>query len=215
MMKLAIYGAGGLGREVLELATHINHLHPRWDGFCFIDDMQPARQLKGYEVVTLQSLNPAEYEIVIAVGEPAARRVLADKARAAGFQLPVLVHPAAHVSSDVTLAEGCVVCCGVFISCDCRISRNVHLQPNASLGHDCLIGDDVVISSYANLAGHCRVGDATFIGMNAVIRENTTIGQQAIVSMGAAVFADIADGVIAMGNPARVIRTNDDKKVFR
>ena len=78
-----------------------------------------------------------------------------------------------------------------------------------------MIGDDVVISSYANLAGHCRVGDATFIGMNAVIRENTTIGQQAIVSMGAAVFADIADGVIAMGNPARVIRANDDKKVFR
>lgn len=214
-MKLAIYGAGGLGREVLELAKQINATHPRWDAFCFIDDLHADRQLKGHPVVTLESLTANDHEVVIAVGEPALRRKLADKARAAGFTLPVLVHPGAQVSADVTFNEGCVVCYGTFISCDTVIGRNVHLQPNASLGHDCQIGDDCVISSYANLAGQCQVGPRTFIGMNAVIRECTVIGEDAIISMGAAVFANIAAGVIAMGNPARAIRANDDKKVFR
>ncbi len=214
-MKLAIYGAGGLGREVLELARQINRAHPRWEGFCFIDDLHANRELKGSPVVALSTLNPNEYEVVIAVGEPALRRTLADKARDAGFALPVLMHPGAQVSADAMVQSGCVICSGVFISCDTVIGRNVHLQPNASLGHDCQIGDDCVISSYANLAGHCRVGNGTFIGMNAVIRESTNVGAEAIISMGAAVFNDIAAGVIAMGNPARAIRANDDKKVFR
>jgi len=214
-MKLAIYGAGGLGREVLELAKQINTAQPRWETFCFIDDINPERQLRGLPVVTLDTLCAKEYEIAIAVGEPALRRVLADKARQAGFHLPVLVHPAAQISAEVTLSEGCIVSCGAFISCDTTIGRNVYLQPNTSLGHDCQIGDDCVISSIACLAGHCKVGTGTFIGMGAMVRENTTIGEEVIISMGAAVFSDIAPGVVAMGNPARAMRRNDDKKVFR
>ncbi|SLM63741.1 hypothetical protein DAQ1742_02892 [Dickeya aquatica] len=35
-----------------------------------------------------------------------------------------------------------------------------------------------------------------------------------IVGMGAAVFNDIPDEVIALGNPARILRKNDSKKVF-
>ncbi len=214
-MKLAIYGAGGLGREVLELAQEINAVESRWDAFCLIDDSPACEQLGGYPVVPLNALNPEQYEIVIAVGEPSLRRKLAQKVSAGGFRLATLVHPAARVSASCTIAEGCVICYGAFISCDSVIGRNVHLQPNASLGHDCHIGQDSIISSYANLAGKCTVGERVFIGMNAVVRETTSIGDDTIVSMGAAVFNDIAPAMIVMGNPARAIRPNMDKKVFR
>ena len=214
-MKLAIYGAGGLGKEVLELAQQINAAGSRWDGLCFIDDINSDRELKGYPVVSLNSLTPDQYEIVIAVGEPSLRRTLAQKVKDHGFMLATLVHPDAYLSPSSPPGQGCVICSGVFISCDIMLGHNVHLQPNASLGHDCQIGHDCVISSYANLAGNCLIGERVFIGMNAVIRESTTIGDDAIISMGAAVFNDIPPALIVMGNPARAIRPNTEKKVFK
>lgn len=214
-MKLAIYGAGGLGREVLELAQEINTTESRWDALCLIDDNPRVEQLRGYPVIPLTALTPDHYEIVIAVGEPSLRRKLAQKVSDNGFRLATLVHPSARLSPSCTLGEGCVISYGAFISCDTVISRNVHLQPNASLGHDCHIGQDSIISSYANLAGKCTVGERVFIGMNAVIRETTSVGDDTIVSMGAAVFNDIAPAMIVMGNPARAIRPNMDKKVFK
>lgn len=214
-MKLAIYGAGGLGREVLELAQQINASASRWEGICFIDDIHADRHIKGHAVVPLDALTPDAFEIVIAVGEPSLRALLAEKATSRDFRLATLVHPNAQISEDAAIGEGCVICYGAFISCDTAIGRNVHLQPNASLGHDCHIGEDCVISSYANLAGSCTVGNRVFIGMNAVIRETTTVGDDTIISMGAAVFTDIAPAMIVMGNPARAIRHNDEKKVFK
>ena len=52
-MKLAIYGAGGLGREVLELAMQINKLQSRWSSLCFIDDINANRQLKSHDVLSI------------------------------------------------------------------------------------------------------------------------------------------------------------------
>ncbi len=120
------------------------------------------------------------------------------------------------MSAEVTFNEGCVVCYGTFISCDTVIGRNVHLQPNASLGHDCQIGDDCVISSYANLAGQCRGGAAHVYwherGNPRMHRHRRRRHHQ---HGGPPCLHNIAAGVIAMGNPARAIRANDDKKVFR
>ncbi len=214
-MKLAIYGAGGLGREVLELVKQINKAENRWSDFCFIDDIHPHRHLKGYPVVTLHDLSPAEYDIVVGVGEPAVRALMAKKAIDAGFQLATVIHPLARVSEDVTFGEGTIVCDRAYVSCDCVIGKNVYLQPNCNVGHDCTIGDDSVISAYANLAGSCQIGARVYIGLNAAIRESTTIGEDTIISMGAIVFNDIGSAVIALGNPARVMRANDNKKVFR
>ncbi|WKW44179.1 acetyltransferase [Kosakonia cowanii] len=215
MMKLAIYGAGGLGREVYELVKQLNAAESRWSGVCFIDDINPHRQLKGQPVVTLQEISPEEYEVVVGVGEPNVRHQMAQKALNAGFRLATVIHPLARVSDDVTFGEGTIVCDRAYVSCDCTIGKNVYLQPNCNVGHDCVIGDDSIISAYANLGGNCLIGTRTYIGLNAAIRETTTIGDDTIISMGAIVFNDIGSSVIALGNPARVMRANEDKKVFR
>lgn len=214
-MKLAIYGAGGLGKEVYELVKQINAIESRWSGFCFIDDIHPGRELKGHPVVTLNDLSADEYEVAVGVGEPAVRQMMAQKARNAGFRLATLIHPLARISDDVTFGEGCIVCDRAYVSCDCTIGNNVYLQPNCNVGHDCVIGDDSVISAYANLGGTCQIGTRVYIGLNAAIRETTTIGEDTIISMGAIVFNDIGPSVIALGNPARVMRPNENKKVFR
>jgi acetyltransferase-like isoleucine patch superfamily enzyme len=66
-----------------------------------------------------------------------------------------------------------------------------------------------------NLGGECIVGDNSYIGMGALIKEGIKIGSNTIVGMGSVVYSDIPDGVIALGNPARVARPNLDQKVFK
>ena len=50
IMILAIYGAGGLGREVLELAKIINGRVKRWDDFIFVIDGEPGNDVNGVKV---------------------------------------------------------------------------------------------------------------------------------------------------------------------
>jgi acetyltransferase-like isoleucine patch superfamily enzyme len=51
--------------------------------------------------------------------------------------------------------------------------------------------------------------------MGAVILEKVSIGRETIIGAGSVVYKDIPDDVIALGNPARVARKNESKKVFR
>lgn len=50
------------------------------------------------------------------------------------------------------------------------------------------------------------IEDDVFIGMNCLILKGVTIGQGSIIGAGSVVTKDIPAGVIAAGNPARVIR---------
>jgi acetyltransferase-like isoleucine patch superfamily enzyme len=58
------------------------------------------------------------------------------------------------------------------------------------------------------------VGENTYVGMGVQIKDEITIGKDVIVGMGSIVYNNIPDEVIALGNPARAMRKNIDKKVF-
>jgi len=83
------------------------------------------------------------------------------------------------------------------------------------IGHDARVMANSVLSSQVNLGGGATVGDSTYIGMGALIKEGIKIGSNSIIGMGSVVYNDIPDGVIALGNPARVIRNNENQKVFK
>lgn len=52
-----------------------------------------------------------------------------------------------------------------------------------------------------------EIGDNVFVGMGAQILKGATIGSDSVIGAGAVVSGSIPSGVIAAGNPARVIRT--------
>jgi maltose O-acetyltransferase len=51
-----------------------------------------------------------------------------------------------------------------------------------------------------------EIGDNVFVGMGARILKGSTIGEDAVIGAGSVVTGEIPAGVIAAGNPARVIR---------
>ena len=211
-MKLGIYGGGGLGREALLLAQQINQ-DARWSEISFIDDVTSEAEIGGVAVRRFHDVDFADTEIVIALGEPASRQKLMEKVLAK-TTLATLVHPQVFVPPQSEIGAGSIVCSGAFISCDVRLGENVLIQPQACVGHDSVVGAHSVISSNVTLAGHCAIGQRVFIGMNCAVKEQTTVGDDAIIGMGSAVFSDIAQAAIALGNPARVMRRNEQGKVF-
>jgi len=191
-MNLGIYGAGGLGREVLTLAREINAKNKRWNEIVFIDDINPGRKINNVDVVKFESvLDIEQLEVVVAVGEPSLRCELMKKIKSSDLPLATLVHPEVNICTSTFLGEGVVVCKEAFVSCDCVINNNVYLQPHVCIGHDCQIGENSIISPGVMLGGNCKIGSGGFLGMNACIKENTHIGNNVIISMGSVVFSDI------------------------
>ena len=215
---LAIYGASGLGREVLELAKIINKRYNKWNNIIFIDDnenLNVVNDVKVYTYLNAKQNFAEDLEVVIAIGEPAIREKLFIKLMNDKTQMTTLIHPDIHIPQTTSIGNGSVINVGSFISCNITIQENVYVQPNANIGHDCSIGQGSIVSGMVNISGNCHIGEGTYIGSSACIKEGTIIGSHTIIGMMSAVYKDVPSDVIALGNPARVMKNNEDKRVFR
>lgn len=219
-MILGIYGAGGLGREVYELALDVNEVKKQWTDFVFIDD---AEALSGTEIYGITVMPFTEFkrkysiedaQVVIAVGEPSIRTILHKKVKDANYTLAVLVHPSARLSRWATVEEGVIITYGCNISCGTHVKSNAYLQPSCGLGHDTVVGEDSVVSACTRIAGGVTVGDRVYIGMSALLKEGIAVGNDVIIGMASVCHKPIEDSLIVMGNPARAMRRNEDKRVF-
>lgn len=216
-MILGIYGAGGLGRELLELARLINSRQGRWKSVVFIDDVQKG-EVNGADVYTFADAAErfaGRIEITAGVGEPAVRERLFHTIRQMGVRVPSLIHPDVRIPDTTRVGEGVTVQYGCFISCNAVIEDLVYLQPHVNVGHNDVLKEGCVLSAAANLAGNVTVGRYSYIGMSAAVREGVSIGDYSIVGMCSGVYRDIPDGVIAMGNPARPMKKNEDRRVYK
>lgn len=214
---LGIWGAGGLGREILELANIINLKEHRWASFVFIDDHITTKLVNGVEVLSYEEAcnKYQNLEIVIGVGEPIIRLKLFEKLEKDNILSPTLIHPNVHIPETTTIGKGVVIQEGCFISCNVVIEDFVFLQPNVNVGHDDYLKKGCIISGLVNLSGHVTIGEFSYIGISTAIKQGVSIGNYCIVGMCSGVYKDIEDEMVAMGNPARPMKKNDDHTVFK
>ena len=78
-----------------------------------------------------------------------------------------------------------------------------------------MLEDGAFISAFCNIAGAVHIGKYSYIGMSSAVKELVNIGSYSIVGMYSAVYKDIPDEVIALGNPARPMRRNEEHRVFK
>lgn len=214
-MNLGIYGSGGSGREVKEMAE----MSGQWKKIIFIDDLVKPDICKGIErmpfEVFCQIYNNDNIEVIIAIGEPENKINLYKKVQNAGYSFANVIHPNSWISPSAKIGKGVTVKANVIISCDVIIEDNVGIEPFVSVGHDCIIGKHCQISSGVMMGGGTQIGAGTYIGMNVPIKEKVKIGSNSIIGMGSVVQRDIPENVIALGNPARAMKYKNDAKVFR
>jgi sugar O-acyltransferase (sialic acid O-acetyltransferase NeuD family) len=216
-MQLLIYGSGGLGLDLCDIAMKINRLKHTWDRIAFIDDIRKERQHYGIDVLRFREALAIkdEAECVIGLGEPFDRMRLYDKCRESGLRFTKLLDPSASISESVEIGDGTVVLAFASITGGARIEENTVIQQMVTIGHGVSIGNHSVLSAKTSLGGEVHIGERTYVGIGCNILERLHIGDDVIVSMGSNVYRDIEDEVIAMGSPARVIRKNEDHRVFK
>lgn len=217
---LGIYGAGGLGREVLELAKIINNKENRWDSFIFVDDDDEiiAKEINGIRVFGYKEAMEkygSLLEISVGIGEPVIREKIYKKIADEGITLPTLIHPDIYIPDTTAIGYGVTIQYGCFISCNITIKDYVYIQPQCNIGHDVVLDEGCIVSSFGNIAGNVSIGENTYLAMSTTIKEGVRIGNYDIIGMGSVVYKDIPDSMIAMGNPARPMKNNNEKRVFK
>ncbi|WDF83295.1 sugar O-acetyltransferase [Lacticaseibacillus pabuli] len=87
-----------------------------------------------------------------------------------------------------------------------HIGDNVKIGPRVNLltaGHPI---DTTIRVTQLEYAKPIWIGDNTWIGGNVTVVPGVHIGNNCVIGAGAVVTKDIPDGVVAVGNPARVLR---------
>lgn len=210
MTPLLILGAGGHARVVAETALAAG-CH---GGLAFADDRCTSPEALpsplGWPLIgTLaQALDPAIRErfpaAVVAIGHAATRLHWQQRLLAAGYELPLLIHPTAWVSPSARLAPGTVVFAQAAVQSQAAIGAAAILNTGCSVDHDAVLADAVHLCPGARLAGEVRVGARSWIGIGASVIQQIRIGADVTVGAGAAVVCDLPDGVTAVGVPARL-----------
>ncbi len=215
-MKLAVYCAGGFGREIYDLAQRINHIENRWKDIVFIDNYKSECFFEDVGLFAMKDLpyKPGEIEIIIANGEPAEREIIYKELQEYGYEITTLVDPLAVISPNAHIGKGSIVIGYTMVNSFATIGENVVLQSHCVIGHDVCVGNHCVLSSGFMPSGKTKIGERVFLGLNTCTIDGVEIGDDAVIGMGAVVHRNVEPNMIVMGNPARPIRKNEDKKVF-
>jgi acetyltransferase EpsM len=204
---LVIVGAGGHGRVVLDTWRATGR-----DAAGFLDGGQPlGTPIHGVPVLGGNAKLDdsgflAAHQFVVAIGNQRVRRELSLKILNNRGTLATVVHPSVIVSPTATIDLGTVVVAGVVINTDARIGRYCIVNTSATLDHDVVLADGVQICPGANLAGAVHCEALVFVGTGAVVVPGVRIGENSVVGAGTVVLRALPANVLAVGNPARIVR---------
>jgi sugar O-acyltransferase (sialic acid O-acetyltransferase NeuD family) len=212
-VPLVIVGAGGFGREALDVVEAINDQPSlnTFDVLGVLDAMPSPQNLSRLAARGLPWLGTPgawlnageEAQYLIGIGDPSVRQSIAEEFERAGVQAATVVHPGASIGSAIKLGEGSVICGGVHISTNVTIGRHVHVNPNATIGHDVVVNDFVSINPASIVSGDVSLGARTLIGAGAIILQGLSIGAQSVVGAAACVTRDVGSARTVKGVPAR------------
>ena len=111
------------------------------------------------------------------------------------------------IGDDVYINFGCVILdCGPV-----TIGNQVLISPNVGIYDASHALDAQERMDGALIPGKIRIGNRVWIGGGTIILPGVTIGDDTVIGAGSIVTHDIPSGVVAVGNPCRVLRKLTDK----
>ncbi len=203
--KLAIIGAGGHGKVILDAAL----LMGCWESVVFLDDSPKALlpSLLGINIIGGSDLlgstiQADEYDLAIGIGDNHIRAKIFQAAKALGFHFPCIIHPSATISKFTEIGEGTVLFAHSVVNPASTIGKCVIINTSASVDHDSHLGDFVHISPGVRLGGGVQIGDFSWMGIGSCTRHEINIGSNCMIGAGAVVVKNILDNTTVIGNPA-------------
>lgn len=206
-MRIAIFGAGGLAKEILDIVMNF-----KFENIVFIDNKFYGF-IWDYPIVNEKEtyfLAKENYKFVIGIGDTKVRKKI--KERFSDIEYINLIHPFAALGykqrDEVERKKGNVIFAGVKISNSVKVGNFGIYYYNSTIGHDCIIEDFVTICPGANISGNVKVCEGAFIGANACVLQGDLankkiIGRNSVVGAGAVVTKNVAENIMVKGIPAK------------
>jgi len=213
-IKVVIWGASGHAKVI----ASILEMNSSYELVGFLDDVNPERKgqtfcgkiILGGREQMLSLREKKVKHIALGVGSCSARNELGNFLVDHAYSPLTVCHPTSSVASNVEIGQGAVILAGAIIDPACRIGNYCIINNNSVICHDTVIQDAVHICPGVHVAGQVTIGLASWIGIGSCISDHVSIGARSYIGAGSVVVKDIPGGVLAYGNPARVIRSIDN-----
>ena len=121
-------------------------------------------------------------------------------------------------SRGVKIGKSCHI--SPYVLIDLVYPELIEIEDNVTIGSNAMIfahlnpTANLILKKthYPRKIGKVTIKSGAVINPGAIITAGITIGKNAIVSIGSAVFEDIPDNCVVLGNPARVVKKLDFEK---
>lgn len=215
MKQVVIIGAGGFGREVLDVIDACNQVQQSYDPLGFIVDPQFGRPgtlvndrpiVGGFDWLA-EHVN--DTFVVCAVGPSHQRFQLIERAKKLGCRFISLIHPSAILTRWVSMGEGVIITAGCILTNQIEIGDHVHINLDCTIGHNARLMDFVTLAPGVHVSGNVTMETGCYVGTGANIIEKLEIGEWSTVGAGSVVIGNIPANSTAVGAPAKVIKEKE------
>lgn len=189
MKKIAIIGAGGLGREVLGILRFINKVKPTWDIIGFFDDGCELSEVNSLPVLGgLEVLNKYidEVSVVVAVGSPNVKKKIISNISNDRVNFPVIMHPSVIIydSEFVHLGKGIVLGANTVITTNVEIHDFVFVNTGVIISHDAVINKYAMIMPSVCISAGANIGELVYLGNGVKIDRPVHVPEGKVVPIG-------------------------------
>lgn len=213
MKKIAVYGAGGFGKEVACLIARINEKieddASKWELIGFFDDSKPAGTTVSRYGEVLGGMNELmqinePFAVAIAINDNKAVRRIREGISNPHVTFPNLIDPSLFFvdRQTVTIGEGNIIQNDCMISCDVTIGNFNLINDHVVVGHDNAIGDFNGLMPGAHLSGGITIGDSNLLGVASVVLQGMTIGNGVTLGANSVLMTQPKDNSTYLGVPA-------------
>lgn len=211
MKDIAIFGAGGLGREVACIIQKINEVEPTWNLVGFFDDdpklkdQMVSHHGKCFGGIDALNSYDKELALAIAVGSPRTVQIILSKITNSNISYPNIIHPNFVIADDVTfkLGKGNIIQRDCKVSCDVTLGDFNMLNGNTSMGHDVVVGSFNTFMPAARISGMVKIGDLNFFGVGCIVLQGLKIGNNTKIGAGSVLMTKPKEGYLYLGVPAK------------
>lgn len=208
-MKIAIYGAGGFGKEVACLVDRLNANGANWELIGFFDDSKPAGTVVSRYGTVLGGMDELlrvdeTLAVAIAINENRAVNRIRESITNSNIIFPSLIDPSVFFVDEqtVTMGEGNIIQNGCMISCDVKIGSFNLLNDHVVVGHDNIIGDFNGLMPGAHLSGGVTIGNNNLLGVASVVLQGLIIGKGVTLGANSVLMTSPRDNSTYLGVPA-------------
>lgn len=213
MRDIAIYGAGGLGREVACMIEKINRVSPTWRLVGFFDDGKPQGSDVSHfgkvlgDIDTLNNWS-SELSIALCMGAPRTMRKVKDKIINPLILFPNLIDPSFSIADCQTfsIGEGNIIKGNCSATTDVKIGNFNIFNGFVNIGHDICIGDYNVFMPGTRISGEVTIGNFNLFGADCFIKQLLKIGNEVTISPLSALLTKPKNGMTYIGNPAKIFK---------